>query len=162
MADDWNTTQRLTMKLPEALLRYVLQPSGADDITYVSQGCLKIWELDSGQMQRCPQPLWQAIYPDDRAVVQRLLQQSADTLTPWFCAWRIATPSGRQKWLQGMGQPERLANGAVACGQLATALPEQLNLTVVAEGSETREQMQYLQPHRGQGGRATIFLGPCR
>ncbi len=39
-------------------------------------------------------------------------------------------------------------------------LAESLNLTVVAEGIETREQMQYLQSHRCQGGQGYYFSRP--
>ncbi len=39
-------------------------------------------------------------------------------------------------------------------------LADSLNLTVVAEGIETREQMQYLQSHRCQGGQGYYFSRP--
>ncbi|MBW4483915.1 MAG: EAL domain-containing protein [Tildeniella torsiva UHER 1998/13D] len=101
-----------TMALPGVLLRYVRYPSGSDDITYVSPGCVEIWDLEPAQMLGQPQRLWQTMHPDDRSTVQELLQQSGATLTPWFCEWRLLTPSGRQTWLQSIGCPKRLDGGA--------------------------------------------------
>ena len=147
MADDWNITQQIAINLPGALVRYVLHPSGADDIAYISQGCLEIWELDPEQAQSRLPTLWQAIHPDDRTVVQRLLRQSAETLTPWVCEWRITTPSGRQKWLQGMGRPEPLANGVVAWDMVIIDISERVRLDAERKQAElalvsANQQMQ--------------------
>ena len=38
---------------------------------------------------------------------------SARTLEPWFWQWRIITPSGKMKWLEAAGRPERHNNGDV-------------------------------------------------
>ncbi|MBD2110573.1 MULTISPECIES: EAL domain-containing protein [Cyanophyceae] len=106
--------QPVLANLPGVVLRYVQHPSGADDITYVSPGCVDMWELELEQLRGQPQRLWLSIHPDDRSTVQELLQRSGATLTPWFCEWRLLTPSGRQTWLQGMGCPESFANGDIA------------------------------------------------
>ncbi|WP_017299296.1 EAL domain-containing protein [Nodosilinea nodulosa] len=106
--------QKVAASLPGAALRYVLAASGSEAITYISQGCAQIWELEPTQIQARPELLWQTIHPDDREAVRQLIQHSGETLTPCFCEWRISTPSGQQKWLQGMGRPEPLANGAIA------------------------------------------------
>ncbi|MBE9160140.1 EAL domain-containing protein [Nodosilinea sp. LEGE 06152] len=106
--------QKVAASLPGVALRYVLAASGAETIMYISQGCTQIWELEPTQIQQQPALLWQTIHPGDREAVQYLIQHSGQTLTPWFCEWRMLTPSGQDKWLQGMGRPERQANGDMA------------------------------------------------
>ncbi|MGG6237628.1 EAL domain-containing protein [Nodosilinea sp. AN01ver1] len=106
--------QKVAANLPGVALRYVLAASGAETITYVSQGCTQVWELEAAQIQQRPALLWQTVHPGDREAVWYLIQHSSETLTPWFCEWRTVTPSGQSKWLQGMGRPERLANGDTA------------------------------------------------
>ncbi|TVQ09061.1 MAG: diguanylate cyclase [Leptolyngbya sp. DLM2.Bin27] len=53
-------------------------------------------------------------HPDDRAGYAAAVQQSRDTLAPFCHEWRIVTPSGQVKWLQGQSQPQRRPNGDTA------------------------------------------------
>ncbi|PSN12131.1 hypothetical protein C7293_21495 [filamentous cyanobacterium CCT1] len=106
--------QKVAANLPGVVLRYVLATTGAETVPYISQGCTQIWELEPAQVQQQPNLLWQTVHPGDREAVWHLIQHSGETLTPWFCEWRTITPSGQEKWLQGMGRPERLANGDTA------------------------------------------------
>jgi diguanylate cyclase (GGDEF)-like protein/PAS domain S-box-containing protein len=94
-------------------LRYVLYPSGAEVITAIDPTCADLWGLAPEQAIADPQRLWQIIHSDDREAVRHLIRHSAATLTPWFCEWRILPPSGRQRWLQGVGQPEQRNQGQV-------------------------------------------------
>ncbi|HSM81057.1 MAG TPA: EAL domain-containing protein [Nodosilinea sp.] len=106
--------QRVAANLPGVVIRYLLHPTGAETIAYISPGCVDIWGLTAEQVQQQPQRLWEAIHPGDRDGVRELLHHSAVNLTAWFCEWRITTPTGQQKWLQGMGRPEPLPNGDIA------------------------------------------------
>lgn len=128
-----------TMALAGCVLRYVRHPAGTDDITYVSPGCIEIWELEPDQLCGQPQQLWLTIHPDDRSTVQGLLQQSGATLTPWVGEWRLLTPSGQQTWLQGMGCPERLANGDIAWDIVVVDISERAQLD--AERQQTEEAL---------------------
>ncbi|MBD2231056.1 bifunctional diguanylate cyclase/phosphodiesterase [Phormidium tenue] len=136
-----------TMALARVVLRYVRHPDGADDITHVSLGCVDLWELEPHQLCGQPQRLWLTIHPDDRSTVQGLLQHSGATLTPWVGEWRLLAPSGRQAWLQGMGHPERLANGDTAWDIVVLDISERARLDVEHQQTEqalvsANQQMQ--------------------
>ncbi len=105
--------RNLAANLPGAVLQYVLCADGTDRITYMSPGCSHIWELTSDDIQHSPDCLWQMIHPDDVALVQQSIAESARLLQPWQCEWRITTPSGQLKWLQAMGQPARRASNEI-------------------------------------------------
>jgi diguanylate cyclase (GGDEF)-like protein/PAS domain S-box-containing protein len=111
--------RHVTDNLPEAVFRYILHQDGTDTIVYLNRGCLEIWEVEPHQVETSAARLWEAVHPEDRPKVEDLVKQSAVTLQPWFCEWRIMTPSGQQKWLQGIGQPERLPNGDTAWDAMA-------------------------------------------
>ncbi|WOD37717.1 EAL domain-containing protein [Nodosilinea sp. E11] len=106
--------RQFTTNLPGGLICHVSCPSGVEEIVYISQGCAELWELSVEQLHAQPHLLWEAIHLGDRSRLQSLLHQSAVSLAPWFGEWRIVAPSGRQKWLQGMGRLARLADNRIA------------------------------------------------
>ncbi|PSR19608.1 hypothetical protein C8255_01070 [filamentous cyanobacterium CCP3] len=131
--------QTVAANLPGVVLRYLLAASGSETIPYISQGCTQVWELEPAQIQQQPTLLWQTIHPDEREAVRHLIQHSGKTLTPWFCEWRIVTPSGQEKWLQGMGRPERLANGDTAWDTVVLDISERMRLD--AERKQTEQAL---------------------
>lgn len=106
--------QNVSNNIPGAIFRYVLHSDHTDSVTYMNQGCQEIWELEPEAVIENASLLWQMVNPEDRETMWSLVLQSAATLHPWVCEWRITTASGQQKWLQGIGRPERYSNGDVA------------------------------------------------
>lgn len=132
------------------VLHQVVSPDGQDHIVSISQGCATLWELDPEVIVHQPEVLWQAIHPDDRSTIRQLMAHAVETLTPWFGEWRIVTPSGQQKWLQGMGRPQRLANGDVAW--------DAVMLDVSERGRLDAERKQAEQALKGANQQMQAFL----
>jgi len=105
--------RNVAANIPGALFRYVLQPDGSSQVRYVSPGCYDLWEVDASVVMDNAQVLWDMVHPMDLPRMQASVMESAKTLIPWSFEWRIQTPSGREKWLQGRGRPERTAEGVV-------------------------------------------------
>lgn len=99
--------------IPGAVLEYSLYPDGSDQVIYMSQGCCDLWEIDVLTVQENTQLFWSLVHPDDLAPTRESIFESAQTLQPWHWEWRIVTPSGKQKWLRGAGNPRRMENGDV-------------------------------------------------
>ncbi len=109
-----NTRLRnLAANIPGAVFRYVLRADGSDAVLYISPGCYELWEVEASIVEADATILWNMIHPDDRAATSESVLESARTLQPWSWAWRITTPSGREKWLEAAGRPERQENGDV-------------------------------------------------
>jgi diguanylate cyclase (GGDEF)-like protein/PAS domain S-box-containing protein len=119
--------RNVTTNLPGAVFRYRLGADGKDHITLMNQGCLDIWEITYDQVIESPALLWDMVHDEDREATWSLVQQSAETLTPWLCEWRITTASGRVKWLQGMGRPERQPDGGVIWDTLILDVSDRKN-----------------------------------
>ncbi len=97
--------------LPEALFRYLLRPNGTDSVLYMSPRCFDLWEVKAEVVMLDASPLWQVVDPDDLPAMKASVMRSAQELSPWYHEWRIITPSGVRKWLQGSGRPQRLEDG---------------------------------------------------
>ena len=110
--DEVAMARQLADNVPGALLRYVLLADGSDAVHGASARCADLWELAPERITADVALLWDLVEADDRSGLRDSLLQSARTLRPWHREWRINTPSGRHKWLQGSGRPQRQADGS--------------------------------------------------
>lgn len=101
----------LAENIPGAIFRHIQSPDGANRVEYMSPGCLQLWEVTAEQVVEDASLLWGMVDPDDLPDMAASVQQSAATLEPWTCTYRITTPSGARKWLSARGRPVRLPNG---------------------------------------------------
>lgn len=108
----------LAANVPGAIFRYVAHADGGSHVEYMSPGCFDIWEIPAEEIVGDAAKLWSAVHPDDLADMAASVRWSAEHREPWRHRWRIRTPSGRVKWLQGYGQPQRLEDGATLWNSL--------------------------------------------
>lgn len=97
--------QHMAENVPGALFQYIQFHDGRNHVTYMSPRCLELWELPPEQIEQDSSVLWQMVHPDDLPAMAESVVKSAQTMSPWYFEWRITTPSGKQKWLQGSGRP---------------------------------------------------------
>jgi PAS domain S-box-containing protein len=105
--------KNIATNVPGAIFRYILHPDGTDTVLYMSPGCYQLWEIEAHVVQENASVLWEMIDPEDVPAMQASVMESARTLETWNCQWRITTPSGRRKWLEGMGQPIQNPDGSL-------------------------------------------------
>ena len=106
------TFREMAGSVPGALFRYVLFPDGTDTVKYVSPGCFDLWELEAEDVERDTTRLWEMVAAEDIEGMQASVMHSNQSLEPWFHEWRITTPSGKRKWLQGSARPLRQSDGS--------------------------------------------------
>lgn len=103
----------LADNVPGMIYQFSLNSDGTMSIPYVSSGCQPIYELEAQQiLQKC-EAMFSMLHPDDEAQFQQTILESAQTLRKWEQQWRIITPSGKEKWLQGFSQPELQEDGSI-------------------------------------------------
>jgi PAS domain S-box-containing protein len=96
----------LASNIPGAIFQYLQYPDGRNKVLYMSSGCEGIWEVSSDQVHEDASILWGMVLPEDLPDMQASVMKSATELSPWVHSWRITTPSGKRKWLQGRGRPQ--------------------------------------------------------
>ncbi|MBL6431921.1 MAG: PAS domain-containing protein [Alphaproteobacteria bacterium] len=158
----------LAENVPGAIFRYSVHADGTHEIHDLSPGCEALWELSAEEIGKDPSRIWEMIHPDDVAALSASVLESANSLKPWTQSWRLIPPSRKMKWLQGRGQPSRLANGTTIWHSLIfditeqrakddeiRRLAEQDDLTGLANRAMLRNRMQdalTLQQDIGGGG----------
>jgi PAS domain S-box-containing protein len=104
--------ERLTANLPGVVYRYVLRADGSDCFTYLSSGCYDLCGVPADIVRRDARIVWQLVHPKDLEPLELSVLQSAQTLNQWTYEWRI-TLGSRVRWVAGVAQPERQANGDI-------------------------------------------------
>jgi PAS domain S-box-containing protein len=111
MSDDH--FRRMVSNIPGMIYQYVRHPDGSDSFPFVGYKCLSIYEVAPEVIQQDAQVLWNMTYVDDQLVLAASLQRSGEKLQPWNMQWRILTPSGHLKWVEGIAKPTRLEDGSI-------------------------------------------------
>jgi PAS domain S-box-containing protein len=124
--------------LPGALFRYRVLADGSDRIDNMSAGCFDIWELSASDIEGDPSRLWGMVDARDLPAFGEAVAQSGRDLTDWLFQWRITTPSGRRKWLHGVGRPIREADGGLLWHSFILDITDSLQAREAELASERR------------------------
>ncbi|WP_293717375.1 bifunctional diguanylate cyclase/phosphodiesterase [Stappia sp.] len=115
----------LAESIPGAAFHSQTDTSGRETVNFLSAACQEIWEHSAEEIRRDPGLAWRQIHPQDVSGLKASLKQANESLEPWFHQWRILTPSGRAKWLEGRGRPERRPDGTTVWSGLVLDVSEQ-------------------------------------
>ncbi len=105
--------EQLAEYLPGAMFRVSVLPDGTRRLDHMTRGCFDIWELDPTAVEQDMGSLWSMVDPRDLPGMHESIERCAGELRDWDWQWRIQTPSGRIKWLHGVGRPMREADGTL-------------------------------------------------
>lgn len=105
--------EQLAEFVPGALFRFRVLSDGRRVLDHMTRGCFDIWELDAAAVEHDMASLWAMVYPEDLPPMWRSIAECAAQLRDWNWQWRIKTPSGRTKWLHGVGRPMRDGDGTL-------------------------------------------------
>jgi PAS domain S-box-containing protein len=130
--------RHLAENVPGALFRYVMHPDGRNAVHYMSPRCVDLWEVPAEQIEEDATVLWGMVDAQDLPGLQASVMESAQTLEPWRWEWRITTPSGRRKWLQGMGRPRPQPDGSTLWDSLILDVTERKQADETLRQSELR------------------------
>jgi signal transduction histidine kinase len=132
--------RHMAENVPGALFQYIQFDDGRSQVTYMSPRCLELWEVPAEQIESDASILWQMVHPDDLPGMAASVAQSARDMSPWYHEWRITTPSGRQKWLQGSGRPVARDAESVKWNSFILDVSERRNAELAAD--RLKEQLQ--------------------
>ncbi len=126
----------LAANVPGAIFRYSETSDGKSSVEYMSPGCLDIWEIPPEAVHEDASPLWNMILPEDLDAMVASVRRSADRLERWQHRFRIQTPSGRLKWLEGHGRPIAGPNGSTVWNSLVLDVTTEVEAELRARDGE--------------------------
>lgn len=124
--------------MPGALLQYAVGSEGQSQLRWMSRGCLELWEISAEAIGQDPGALWAMMEPLDVELMQAALLESAKTMADWTQEWRITTPSGKLKWLRGVGRPFREPDGWIVWNTMVVDVSDSRRSQQAMRDSEAR------------------------
>lgn len=109
---------RMAAHFPGHVMQRVLEPDGRVHYTYVSPG-LATLGLDPGAIVAQTASTQDWIHPDDAARWRAALRGSAESFETLDEEVRVIGADGRVRWVRSIGNPRRLASGAVVWDGIA-------------------------------------------
>lgn len=133
-----NRFQKLADNVPGILYGYQLSPDGTDQFTYISSGFEEVYGFPPDQALEDSNVIWQMTHPDDVDRLKRAVMESFHTLQVWQAQYRVTTPSGERKWLQGIARPTQQPNGDVIWDGLIIDISDRKQVDEALKMSEQR------------------------
>jgi len=98
--------------LPGAVVRFQVSRDGEGRIIFLSDQTEAIMEVSNEEALQNANAHWNLVLEEDLPGMTESLQKSIAESAFWQYTWRVRTKSGKVKWLEGIGVPERLENGS--------------------------------------------------
>ncbi|XOV93710.1 MAG: PAS domain S-box protein [Bacteroidota bacterium] len=130
----------LANSVPGALLQYKINADGTDELLYVSEQVIDLWEVSKKEALNDVSKLWDPVLKEDLPGMQDSIMNSAMSMTFWDHRWRIKTKSGNIKWLNGRGIPKRLDDASVIWDSLILDITDLKKAETLLE--ETNKQLE--------------------
>ncbi|WP_445291739.1 ATP-binding protein [Calothrix sp. 336/3] len=102
-----------------------ISPDGEMNFMYVSSGSRDVYGLEPEEILQNAQLMHECVHPEDLPGFLATVAESAQTLQNWQYEWRIFTPSGEEKWLQGFSRPISQENGSIVWYGCVTDISKQ-------------------------------------
>lgn len=103
--------KQITENFPGAIYRYY-QPLhskvGLGRIYYITKGLFDLYEITSEQAVEDPTYIYSLIHPDDLSEFDASVDLYASLGSHWHHQWRIITPGGEVKWIEGNATVEEI------------------------------------------------------
>jgi diguanylate cyclase (GGDEF)-like protein/PAS domain S-box-containing protein len=110
--------------IPGAVLRFSQTADGSNEALFLSDGAEELWGVPKEAALQDMGKLWARVFLDDVHGCRTSIELSARRLTIWNHEWRIVPVQGGLKWLQGIGRPERRADGSITWDALILDITE--------------------------------------
>lgn len=99
---------QLAEYIPGVILQYQTFGNQLDGrFTYLSPGIFDLYELETEAILNNPRLISSCIKPEDLPKFQQSLRTAITKKQKWSHQWRLVTPSGKIKWVEGITVPRQ-------------------------------------------------------
>ena len=103
----------ITANSPGMIYRRVLHRDGSVSYPYVSPRAGELFGMDAADIMADGNSFLALLQPAERERFAKIIQESAETLSPIDVRLEITTPGGETKWMRTISKPERSEEGEV-------------------------------------------------
>ncbi len=134
--------ENLSRQVPGVIYQFLQRPDGSSVFPFASDAIREIYEVEPTAAALDAGIVFDRVHPDDQPMVVATIAESARTLLPWRCDYRVILPRQGVRWLRGDARPERLSDGGILWhGFIKDSTERQLEREAL-EASEERYRVQ--------------------
>ncbi|MDB6065549.1 MAG: multi-sensor signal transduction histidine kinase, partial [Pedosphaera sp.] len=98
---------------PVAVAEFRLAPDGKTSMPYCTRAVKDIFGMDPKELVEDFSPAWAVFHPQDLPFVRGAIEESARTMEPFHCEWRVRNPAKGEIWVDCRSIPEREPDGSI-------------------------------------------------
>ncbi|MBX7183974.1 MAG: PAS domain S-box protein [Vicinamibacteria bacterium] len=102
---------KLTAQVPGFVYQYRLFADGRSCFPFASPGIRSIYEVDPEEVREDASAVFSRLHPEDHDWISALILESARTLAPFHCEFRVVLPNQGLRWRLCDAMPERMEDG---------------------------------------------------
>ncbi|MDZ8136154.1 MAG: PAS domain S-box protein [Nostoc sp. DedQUE04] len=130
--------RQLTNMVPGAVYKYQRLPDGSNNLIFMSEGIVDLYEYTPEELLKDVQIVWDIIFPEDIEKIGASIDRSAATLEAWEMEFRIRTPSGILKWISGHSIPTQEEDGSIIWFGILTDISDRKQAELALQASKQR------------------------
>lgn len=102
---------KLTAQVPGVVYQYRMYPDGRSCFPFASPGAREICEITPEEVRDDATAVFARLHPDDYDRVKAMVLESARTMEPLHCEFRVVLPRQGLRWRLSDAMPERTDDG---------------------------------------------------
>ncbi|HIK27659.1 MAG: PAS domain-containing protein [Oscillatoriaceae bacterium SKW80] len=130
--------QQIATASPGVIYAVVEYPEGPACYEYLSPAFEEIHEVSIAEAQKNPKITLNQIHPEDLAGYQQAVANALKNWELFKYEWRIITPSGKIKWIQGRSRPQKRENGEIVWYGIVLDISDRKHAELLLKERETR------------------------
>ena len=104
---------QLSKNVPGMLFKFQMYPDGSMYFPYVSPGSYDLFGIEAEIIQAESNVLISMIHSEDYNTFEKVLNNSAATLEPFYWEGRLVKESGKNQWLKAESRPQKQSDGSI-------------------------------------------------
>ena len=113
LQDSQQQFRRMTENIPGVIYRYIVDSSGNEKVTYISNRVRDMYEVEPADVLKDPNLLWNRVHQDDVPLLADVFSKGAQQLVPIKTQYRLLLPRKGLCWIESTAFPHRTDDGSV-------------------------------------------------
>ena len=105
--DSQHRLEKIADNIPGMIYQYTLKPDGTSHCPYMSSGITDLSGLQPLDVYDSADALFERIHPDDTNKLFDSILESAATMNPWICEYRLCPQDDKVIWVLGNATPQK-------------------------------------------------------
>lgn len=104
---------KIVAAVPVVICSFLRRPDGSARFPFANPRLELIYGVSPKELEADASPAFAKVHPDDAEGLQASIDESARTLNPWRCDFRVSHPTRGYIWVEGHSVPQLESNGDI-------------------------------------------------